>query len=156
MSTQAPSAQHTEGMETQAELLAPCSMDELFAWVAELDRYPEWLEIVPAARRVGDDAWEVDLRGTLGPVARTKRLRMVRTTFDPPHRVVFDRAEVDERDHSPWRLSVALEAVPEGTFLQMDLAYGGGLFGPVIERALRDAIERARPRLLALVAPAAS
>jgi hypothetical protein len=33
----------------------------------------------------------------------------------------------------------------------MNLHYGGGLFQPVIERVLREEIERSRPRLLALV-----
>ena len=37
----------------------------------------------------------------------------------------------------------------DGSRLTMHLHYGGGLFGPVLERVLRDEIERSRPRLLA-------
>jgi len=33
----------------------------------------------------------------------------------------------------------------------MTLHYGGGLFQPMVERVLRDEIERSRQRLLALV-----
>jgi hypothetical protein len=33
----------------------------------------------------------------------------------------------------------------------MHLHYGGGLWGPVVERLLREEIERSRPRLLACV-----
>jgi hypothetical protein len=33
----------------------------------------------------------------------------------------------------------------------MQLHYGGGLWGPVLERILGDEIERSKPRLLALV-----
>ena len=39
----------------------------------------------------------------------------------------------------------------EGSQLEMVLHYGGGLFGPVLERVLRDEIERSRLRLLALI-----
>jgi hypothetical protein len=33
----------------------------------------------------------------------------------------------------------------------MRLHYGGGLFGPVLERVLVEEIERSKPRLLALL-----
>ena len=46
-------------------------------------------------------------------------------------------------------------ADPDGARLRMTLHYGGGLFQPVIERVLRDEIERSRQRLLALVTPPA-
>jgi hypothetical protein len=144
-------------MDVTADLLAPCPPPELFAWVEDLDRYPQFLDIVTRAvpdPAEAEPAWHVDLRGRLGPLARTKRLRMVRTVHEAPHRVVFERREVDGRDHSPWVLSAEVAPVEDGCRLVMSLHYGGGLFGPVVERALRDAIERSRPRLLALVAPA--
>jgi hypothetical protein len=147
-------------MEVTAELDAPCPPTELFSWVEHLDRYPSFLEIVTRAERVpatdGDasgDAWAIDLRGRLGPLARTKRLRMVRTVHDAPQRVVFERRELDGRDHSAWRLTAAIVPEGAGCRLSMSLHYGGSLFGPLVERALRDEIERSRPRLLALVSP---
>lgn len=140
-------------MDIEAELVAPCAPEDLFAWVCDLERYPRWLEIVPRAVALDDGSWAVDLRGRLGPLARTKRLRMVRTTLDAPRRAVFERAEHDGRQHSAWRLEAAVDPVEHGARLQMRLHYGGGLFQPVVERLLRDEIERSRARLLALVAP---
>jgi hypothetical protein len=45
-------------------------------------------------------------------------------------------------------LDARVEAHGEGSRLTMHLHYGGGLFGPVLEKVLRDEIERSRPRLL--------
>jgi hypothetical protein len=147
-------------MEIVAEMDARCAPEELFAWVDDLARYPEWLEIVTravpssaaGAPGAGDQpAWAVDLRGRVGPLARSKRLRMVRTHCDPPNRVSFERAELDGRSHSPWTLEVDVVGGSEGSHLTMRLRYGGGLFGPVLERVLRDEINRSRQRLAALV-----
>src|SRR5690606_19238821 len=138
-------------MEIVAEMEAPCPPAQLFAWVEDLARYPEWLEIVtraaaaPADSEAGPDrdhrpAWAVDLRGRVGPLARSKRLRMVRTVHDAPHRVRFERAELDGRTHSPWTLEVEITGDAQAAHLTMWLRYGGGLFGPVLERVLRDEI----------------
>ena len=143
-------------MDVTADLEAPCWPDVLFSWVDDLGRYPEWLEIVPRADAVAahpDDpgpAWSVDLRGRLGPLARSKRLRMVRTVCEE-RRVRFERAERDGRRHAAWVLSAAVDGMPSGSRLRMHLHYGGSLVGPVIERLLTDEIARSRPRLLALV-----
>ncbi|MEO6987613.1 MAG: SRPBCC family protein [Aquihabitans sp.] len=147
-------------MDVVAELVAPCSPAELYHWVEDLELYPQWLEIVTRAVRLDDDVWEIDLRGRLGPLARSKRLQMVRTVHDGAT-ARFERVESDGRDHSPWVLEVVVAPNnevdgdagehSEGTHLRMHLHYGGGLFGPVLERLLRDEIERSRERLLALV-----
>lgn len=142
---------HTGGVEIEAELIAPCTPEVLFGWVRDLARYPEWLEIVTQAQAADDRSWAVDLRGRMGPLARTKRLRMVRSELVEPTRVVFERAEVDGRDHSPWTLTADVTAEGGGARLAMSLHYGGGLFEPLIERVLRDEIERSRFRLLGLV-----
>jgi hypothetical protein len=143
-------------VDVTAELEAPCPPDDLFAWVDDLGRYPQWLEIVPRAAPVepapGDPgpAWSVDLRGRLGPFARSKRLRMARSVHEPG-RVRFERAERDGRDHAAWTLTASVTGVGGGSRLQMDLHYGGGLMGPIIERLLVEEIARSKPRLLALV-----
>jgi hypothetical protein len=147
------------GVDVTADLDAPCTPEVLFGWVDDLGRYPDWLDIVPRAVPVeahADDAgpaWSVDLRGRLGPLARSKRLRMVRTALEPG-RVRFERVEYDGRRHSPWVLEAAVEAVDDGSRLRVHLHYGGSLVGPLIERLLADEITRSRPRLLALVAGA--
>jgi hypothetical protein len=144
-------------VDVTAELDAPCAPDALFAVVEDLSTYPQWLDIVPRAvpetSRDGAPEWTVDLRGRLGPFARSKRLRMVRTTHEPPARVVFERRELDGRTHSPWVLSADVaSAGAAGSRLTMHLHYGGGLWGPVLERLLRDEIESSKQRLLALLA----
>lgn len=145
-------------MDVDAELVAPCLPEELFAWVDDLARYPDWLEIVTRSEPTGDGAWAVDLRGRLGPLARSKRLRMIRRQPDPTEpsgadtrTAVFERAELDGRQHSPWVLRAAVSPHPDGSVLAMGLHYGGSLFGPVLERVLRDEIERSKLRLLELV-----
>jgi hypothetical protein len=137
-----------------ATLDAPHDPAAVFSWVDDLSRYAEWLEIVPRAEpdeAHPDDtgpAWRVDLRARLGPLARSKRLRMVRTTHEPDRWVRFERVEHDGRRHSPWVLDARVEALEAGTRLTMHLHYGGSLFGPVLERLLGDEIERSRQRLL--------
>lgn len=151
-------------MEIVAEMDARCAPEQLFEWVDDLSRYAEWLEIVTRAEPTTpsdgssgapeEPAWAVDLRGRIGPLARSKRLRMIRTVHDPPHSVRFERAELDGRNHSPWVLEANVTAVDDTATtsrLTMRLTYGGGLFGPVLERVLRDEIERSRQRLADLV-----
>jgi hypothetical protein len=150
-------------MDVTASMEAPCPPDALFEWVEDLSRYPRWLEIVPraelAATAPGEDgpAWSVDLRGRLGPFARSKRLRMVRTAHTAPlggrvGHVRFERRELDAREHSPWVLHAAVEPSGEGSRLAMHLHYGGRLWVPALDRLLTDEIERSQPRLLALLA----
>jgi hypothetical protein len=147
-------------VDVTATLDTPYSAEVLFEWVSDLGRYPRWLDIVPRADPAGDDngdadapAWTVDLRGRLGPFARSKRLRMVRTRNDVPKAVAFERRERDGRSHSPWLLEAQVaEGDDGGSRLVMRLHYGGGLWGPLVERLLSDEIERSKPRLLALIA----
>jgi hypothetical protein len=145
-------------VDLTVSLDAPHPPDAVFPWVAELDRYPAWLDIVPRAVRLelpdGDDTWLVWLRARLGPLARSKRLRMRRVAVDVPRSVRFERAEDDDRDHSAWVLDVTVEPLEAGAAsrLTVQLHYGGGLLGPVVERLLADEIDRSRQRLLACLA----
>ena len=123
--------------------------------VADLTAYPRWLDLVSRVRPTESatdetgPAWFVDLRGRVGPLARSKRLRMVRV-LDDVHHLRFERREVSGRRASPWQLDVQL-AGEETTELTMHLAYGGRWWGPVIERVLRDAVAEAKPELRRLV-----
>ena len=145
------------GVDVTADLVAPVERARLFACVDDLGRYPAWLDIVGRAERAppapGDPgpAWVVDLRGRLGPFARSKRLRMVRSRHEPPGAVTFERRETDGRAHSPWVLRAEVAGGEDGapSHLTVHLHYGGSLWGPVFERLLGDAIERSRPRLAA-------
>jgi hypothetical protein len=141
-------------MDVTATLDAPCPPEVLYPWIDDLARYPRWLDIVPRAiatephREDVGPAWSVDLRGRLGPFARAKRLRMVRTVDDSPTHARFERAEHDGRQHSAWVLDAGIEAIPSGSRLTMQMHYGGRLWMPALDRLLADAIEHSRTRLL--------
>ena len=140
-------------MDFSAELDAPCDAPTLFRWVDDLARYPDWLSIVPRAEATDEaDTWSIDLRGRIGPLARSKRLRMVRTRHDPPTTAVFERDERDGQEHSSWVLRVEVIPESEGSRLVMHLHYGGRLWEPLVERLLRDEIDASKARLLALIA----
>lgn len=144
-------------MDVTAEMDTGSSPSAVFAWIEDLGRYPEWLGLVtraePAEAHPDDEgpAWSIDLRGRLGPLARAKRLRMVRTVHDVPSRATFERREHDGRQHAPWVLRAEVTERDGGARLAMHLHYGGNLLGPVLERLLGDEIERSRPRLAALL-----
>lgn len=146
-------------MDLTATLDAECTPEELYEWVGSLDTYDRWLEIVPRTDRApeapGDPgpAWFVTLRGKLGPLARSKRLRMVRTEEDAPSRVRFERREIDGRDHAAWVLTATVTSAADRSTLTMDLHYGGTLWVPLLDRLLTSEIEASRSRLRALVAP---
>jgi hypothetical protein len=145
-------------VDVTATLDAPCPPALLFPWLDDLARYPEWLDIVPRAvladPHAGDvgPAWSVDLRGRLGPFARAKRLRMVRTEREASRHARFERVEHDDREHSAWVLDAEVADLDGGSRLTMRLHYGGRLWMPVLDRLLTEEIERSRPRLLARVA----
>ena len=150
-------------MDVVAELDCRAGAAAVHAVVADLATYPSWLDIVArcvVAEPAGGEsqpAWLIDLRGQLGPLRRTKRLRMVRV-LDEPERVRFERRELDGRKHSDWTLSAdiaadvsAADAVDaEEIRLTMRLHYGGNLWLPVLDRLLSDESERSAPRLAAL------
>lgn len=145
-------------MDITADLDAPCSPADLFSWVESLDSYDRWLGIVPVtspAEAHPDDqgpAWFVTLRGKVGPLARSKRLRMVRTEHDVPNQVSFERREHDGRDHASWVLRATVAANGDRATLKMELHYGGTLWVPLLDRVLKGEIEQSRQRLRALVA----
>jgi hypothetical protein len=145
------------GVDMTASMDAPCTPTTLFAAVQDLAGYPEWLSIVSRAEPTEPDAgdagpaWSIELRGRIGPLARSKRLRMVRTLHEPPRRARFERRELDGREHSPWVLDASVHETPDGSELRMALHYGGSFGGSMLERLLRDEIEASRERLRARV-----
>ena len=146
------------GVDVTASLDTDAEPDRLFDVVADLGTYPDWLDIVPravpAAADDGDPgpAWSVDLRAQVGPLRRSKRLRMVRSDHTAPHRVVFERRELDDRSHSAWVLTAQVRPGGAGTTsLTMGLHYGGTLWVPMLDRLLADEIERSRVRLVGVL-----
>jgi hypothetical protein len=159
-------------VDVHADLIAPCSTDRLFSWVDDLETYPRWMRLahrvdreVPASGAIdssasgaGDGpAWLVELRARVGPMARSKRLRMVRSERIDGHRVVFSRDEMDGRSHAAWVLTAEVEPHADGSRLHVHLHYGGGLWtGGLMERVLTEEITRGREALSALVAESPS
>ncbi|MET0663382.1 MAG: SRPBCC family protein [Ilumatobacteraceae bacterium] len=149
-------------MEITRDLIVPATIERTFALVDDLGVYPTWLRMVHAAtpddsaepdRTAGRPAWIVELRAQVGPFARSKRLRMVRSVHEPSERVRFERAERDGRSHAPWTLEVELApgGRPPSTRLTMRLHYGGRLFtGAVLQRVLDDEIEQGSRELVRL------
>lgn len=138
-------------MNLTESVVVPAPPARVFPFVDDLSRYPSWMGIVHRADPLGDDRWKVELRGRVGPLARSKRLLMVRTRNEPPHRVRFERREDDGRSHAAWILAVSVGAVPEGSEVVVNLEYAGRLWSSVIERVLREQIEISKSRLIELI-----
>jgi hypothetical protein len=142
-------------VDVDASMTAPCAANDLFAYVDDLGRYPEWMTLVHAATPVEVDTgvWRVELRARVGPLTRSKRLRMRRTEHDPQTgRVRFERDEADGRRHAAWVLDAAVDTVADGARLDMHLHYGGGLWtAGVLERVLADHIASGQQQLLSLI-----
>jgi hypothetical protein len=143
-------------MEITQRLDVPCEPAELYDHVGDLDRYPSWMRLVHSAERVDDPqgrlAWAVELRARVGPLARSKRLRMVRSEAVLDQLVVFERAELDGRAHARWALRAELEPTAGGSVLTMHLAYGGSLWtAGLLDRVLEEEIRRGSASLIAAV-----
>lgn len=139
-----------------ATIAAPT--DEVSLIVGDLSTYPDWLDLVTAVEAPvdpegGQAAWLVTIRAKVGPFARSKKLRMVRTIADTTteHSTYrFERAEVDGRDHSAWTLDIAVSSASadHGTCeVTMDLRYDGGLWTAPLEPILGSFISGAGPDL---------
>jgi hypothetical protein len=132
---------------------APTGADqaELYRVVSDLGTYPDWLELV---HRVEPDPTDepahlVTLRARIGPFARSKRLRMVRTVADGS-RVRFERRELDGRDHSAWILSAEVgprHDEPYRSEVTIDLRYEGSLWSGLLDGILQSAADDATERL---------
>lgn len=123
--------------------------------LADITTYESWLDVVtdvePAS---GDDpAWFVTLRAKIGPFARSKRLRVIRTAADGESQVRFERSETDGRDHADWIMEARVQphAGGAGSDVELDLAYSGGLWSGPLDGVLGNQIDHAIERLPAYV-----
>lgn len=138
------------------EIIRDATPPGLFERVAVLDHYPSWMRLVhrvePIEPEDGRLAWWVELRAKIGPLARSKQLRMVRTGFDPGRRVRFERIQNDDRDHAAWVLTAEVgEQVEAGTRLSMHLEYTGSLWSSsILGRILDDEVRRGAAALTGL------
>jgi ribosome-associated toxin RatA of RatAB toxin-antitoxin module len=137
-----------------ASVTAPAA--RVFAIVSDLGTYPEWLGLVtdaveaPSDERDVGPAWHVTIRAQIGPFARSKKLRMVRSQCDEEgQRSVarFERRELDGRDHAAWTLEAIVADALGETEVTMELRYDGRLWTAPLEPVLGMFIDDAGPRL---------
>jgi len=147
-------------VDVRAEVTLRCTLARAHAELGDLGGYPAWLGIVHRAVTTASDdadpgpAWSVDLGAGVGPLRRSKRVRMVRAIDDAGH-LRFERRELDGRAHGRWDLDVTLkDKSGEGTatFAAVWLHYGGSRWLPLVDAVLAAEVRRAGPRLAAIVA----
>lgn len=141
-------------MEFTASAMLAVDTAPVRAAVADLGTYPAWLTIVLSADPAPDGAagaWIVEIGARLGPVRQAKKLRMVRSVHHPDL-VVFERHELDGREHSPWVMRVGVTPAAGGCRLDVHLFYGGSLPLPFLDRVLAGEVRRAPARLRSLLA----
>jgi len=145
-------------------LLIEASSDVVGNVLADLGTYPHWNDLVQAAELTSGTAntenspsWKTTLRAQVGPLARSKQLRFVRTVDETDAAAVrtirFVRQELDGREHAAWVMETVIE--PDGTtssHVTLGLSYSGGLWMPALGNVLGGAIERATAKLPAYVA----
>lgn len=144
-------------IEVVHDIVAP--PDTVLPWVSDLERYPQWTHLL---HRVDPEtsgesrarAWQVELRGKIGPFARSKRLRMEQVPSTRTGHARFERRELDGLEHGVWILDVSVDpgSAPGTSHVSVVFEYQGGLWSGAIERLLRDEIESSKKRLAALVA----
>ena len=126
---------------------------KVFDAVADLDTYPHWFTIVDRAVAAPADepTWDVDMAARLGPLKRTKRVRMVRVdaaASGTGGHARYERQEVDGRPHSAWVLEAWVAADgADATALRVRLHYDGLAWVPGLDLLLRQEARRAGGRL---------
>lgn len=136
-------------------------MDVVIDLLSDLANYPHWLDVVSDAQPAapiptdGDNpAWMVTLTAKVGPFARSKRLRMVRTehtTDTEPAVIRFQRGEADGRDHARWDMDAVVSDQGGPVEATITLSYGGSLWTGPLEPILDAAARKAADRLAASV-----
>ena len=148
-------------MKHSANLLVEAEDDVVGNVLADLGTYPHWNDLVQVADPAQDDgdgpAWTTTLRAQVGPLARSKQLRFVRTTDetqpDGSRHILFERIELDGREHAAWVMEVSTQrAEAQSTRVTLTLSCSGGLWIPALGNVLGSAIERATTRLPSYVA----
>lgn len=146
-------------MRLVVDVELPKGPEAVAPWVNTLDAYPGWTGLVHRVApdgAVGDEAWSVELRARIGPLARSKRLRMVRVAGTPVGEYRFVREERDGKQHSTWELTAVVESVGTAKAprarLVMTLFYGGANWaGGLVERTLEDEVRKSKAKLFQLV-----
>lgn len=149
----APGVVQTGGVDQTITAAVDADTTAVRAILRDLTTYQHWMDLVDEVESTDthpDDpgpAYLVTLVARVGPLARRKRLRMVRT-HDHEAGAIFERLERDGRQHSSWRLGAAAHP-GEPTTVEMQLAYGGALWSDALARLLELQIDGAAAGLAA-------
>lgn len=123
-------------------------VDDVRAILRDLDTYEHWMALADAVDDApADDEDEgpahfVTLVARLGPLARRKRLRMVRTAVTPEG-ARFERREIDGRPHSDWCLDARAVPSDDGAEVSMRLEYRGRLWSDALDLVLSAHVDGA-------------
>lgn len=132
-------------------------VDDVRAILRDLGTYQHWMglaDVVEEAAPTDHDegpAHFVTLVARLGPFARRKRLRMVRSEVTPQG-ARFDRREVDGREHSRWCLDARAVPAAGGTEVTMRLEYRGRFWSDALDAVLSSQVDGAVDGLAGFVA----
>lgn len=144
--------EHNQRVDRTITANVSAPLTTTMAALSDLTTYPSWLGLVSSAESSSDNAWLVTLRARLGPLARSKRLRMVRTALED-NSVRFERSETDGRDHAQWVLDATVESTGETSCTaRVHLHYGGALWTAPLEIVLASFEGSAGDRLSSYLA----
>jgi len=144
-------------MKQSSSVHLDVDVSDVYPWVNDLSRFPEWMPLVHAAV-VADGVsyvWVIELRARVGVFARSKRLRM-RRTVNTESRVVFERDENDGKVHAAWVLEVLVDKDSQNTFggclVTMNLSYAGKLWtAGLLDKVLASQIDAGKAGLALVV-----
>ena len=141
-------------MEQTINLKLQTSSDIVFEVVSDLETYPDWLDIVENVLAESNDAWFVTLTAKIGPIKRSKKLRMIRTVED--NTVNFIRQETHDREFSIWEMTSTVTELSESSSnLLIELNYSGAYWSSLLDalfEAKKPGIEKSLKNYLAEIA----
>lgn len=121
--------------------------DRVLEELHDLAAYVRWVSIIGDVATDGPGAWIVELRADLGPLRRSKRLRMIRSDDESPRTVRFLRSELDGRRHAAWEMRLSVEPAAESSLVSVELGYDGRVPLGAFERVVKAEVTAAAHRL---------
>jgi len=128
--------------------LADTSTEVLTKVVSDLETYPEWLDLVDKVEPETDtEAWLVTLTAKIGPIKRSKKLRMVRKPAEKS--TIFERQETHDRDFSSWVMQATVQPgeSENSAALTVDLSYDGSYWSSALEAILEAKTPKVKKKL---------
>ncbi len=146
-------------MNVEATFEAPCEPELMFSLMEDLENITPWLDLLGGAERTTADpsdvgpAWDATFAIKLGPLTKTKDVRLVQIVHEPYEKVVYERHElpIEGKDASQiamWRLTMKVSPTDTGSLLYVHVFYGAEALGDMAEGILTKELNKARPALL--------